>query len=33
MNERCNNHDDPISLEDLVEIPDRYLYRMRCDYS
>ena len=28
--ERCNNFRDPISLESIVEIPEKYLYRIKC---
>ena len=30
MNERCNNEQDPISLDDIVEIPEKYLYKIKC---
>ena len=30
MEERCNNEQDPISLDDIIEIPETYLYKIKC---
>ena len=30
MQERCNNFEDPVSLDSIIEIPEKYLYRIKC---